>query len=145
MVEDKGRGVSPQWRASSPKDPTLLPVQRSVLFSRLFFSLVKKMLAHREGELWEERVGYSFDEVSLSSCMILNCLSAKQKQKQKKIQSLTLAVCIQIAPKPRLSAPPGRLSSHWTMRRHRLRLHAHTHRHTHSHTHTHTDNCPIRS
>lgn len=84
MVEDKGRGVSPQWRASSPKDPTLLPVQRSVLFSRLFFSLVKKMLAHREGELWEERVGYSFDEVSLSSCMILNCLSAKKKTKTKK-------------------------------------------------------------
>lgn len=38
--------------------PALLPVQRNVLFSSCSFSFVKKMLARREGELWEERVGY---------------------------------------------------------------------------------------
>lgn len=55
------------------------------------------MLARREGELWEERVGYSFDEMSLSSCMIFNCLSAKKNKKNDPEPHLTVAaVFIQI-------------------------------------------------
>lgn len=80
MVEDWGE-------ACRPKEEPVVPKFNSppcTMFYSAVFLLFKKMLARREGELWEKRVGYSFDEVSLSSCMILNCLFGKKKKKKGK-------------------------------------------------------------
>jgi len=63
------------------------------------FSSVKKCSPVGR-ENYEKRVGYSFHEMSLSSCVILNCLS--DEKKKKKILSHTLqfhlAVFIHLLP-----------------------------------------------
>lgn len=112
MVEDWGEAYHPNEEPAVPKF-LLSSLYNAMFYSAVvLFLLLKKTLAPREGESWEERVGYSFDEVSASSCMILNC----QKKKKKKIQSLTFtvaAVFIQTVSKPGLPALlPRQLPSH---------------------------------
>lgn len=80
MVEDWGEAYHPNEEPAVPKF-LLSSLYNAMFYSAVvLFLLLKKTLAPREGESWEERVGYSFDEVSASSCMILNC----QKKKKKK-------------------------------------------------------------
>lgn len=116
------------------------PCTMQCFIQQSFFSFVKKkkMLVRRERGLWEERVGYSFDDASLSSRMILSCLSAR-----KQIRSLTFTVAtvfIQIVCKPVLGVCQHCLVGcpHMELRV-GIGLGACTHANTHTRTKTHSE------
>lgn len=142
-------GVSLQSQSSySP------PCTTQCFIQQLFFSFVKKK-ARPQGRRIMERESGVFIRWSV---FILLCDLIPSLCKKRSRASLSLLPPLFSELFPNLCSGPGRLSSHWTMRRHRHRC-MHTHKNTHSHTASNTDtnahifthtcihrgNCPIWS